>query len=57
MTPETIITHITENFAGIVPKASWGETSLFYNPNNALQMACIFVPSKKKMVIMTKPLI
>lgn len=48
MIPKTIITHITENFTGIVPKASWGETSLFYNPNNALPNGVYFCTIKEK---------
>jgi len=29
---EDIVARITNEFEGVVPKSSWGETSLFYNP-------------------------
>ena len=48
MKPESIIKHITENFHGVVPKSSWGETSLFYNPGKALPNGVYFCTIKEK---------
>lgn len=48
MTPDAIISQIISNYDGIVPKASWGETSLFYNPNNALPNGVYFCTIKQK---------
>ena len=48
MTPERIISAITREFDGVVPKASWGETSLFYNPGNALPNGVYFCTIKEK---------
>ena len=48
MTPEHIINIVTDSFDGVVPKASWGETSLFYNPGNALPNGVYFCTIKEK---------
>jgi len=48
MTPEHIINIVTDSFDGVVPKASWGETSLFYNPGNALPNGVYFCTIKAK---------
>lgn len=48
MRPESIINHIAENFHGVVPKSSWGETSLFYNPGKALPNGVYFCTIKEK---------
>ncbi|EGR4133504.1 hypothetical protein DDM87_17775 [Vibrio cholerae] len=48
MKPENIIKHIAENFHGVVPKSSWGETSLFYNPGKALPNGVYFCTIKEK---------
>lgn len=48
MQAERIIKHISENFHGVVPKASWGETSLFYNPGNLLANGVYFCTIKEK---------
>ena len=48
MKPESIIKHIAENFHGVVPKSSWGETSLFYNPGKALPNGVYFCTIKEK---------
>jgi hypothetical protein len=48
MTPERIISAITLEFDGVVPKASWGETSLFYNPGNSLPNGVYFCTIKEK---------
>ena len=48
MTPESIIQHITSELDGVVPKSSWGETSLFYNPGNLLPNGVYFCTIKEK---------
>lgn len=48
MTPEQIINTITDTFSGVVPKSSWGETSLFYNPGKALPNGVYFCTIKEK---------
>ncbi len=48
MTPENIITRITTDLDGVVPKNSWGETSLFYNPGNKLPNGVYFCTIKEK---------
>jgi hypothetical protein len=48
MTPESIISAITGEFDCVRPKASWGETSLFYNPGNALPNGVYFCTIKEK---------
>ncbi|MBB1441459.1 hypothetical protein H5202_23140, partial [Shewanella sp. SG41-4] len=48
MHPESIIEKIVSSFEGIVPKSSWGETSLFYNPGKALPNGVYFCTIKEK---------
>jgi hypothetical protein len=48
MKPEQIIQSITEEFKGVVPKSSWGETSLFYNPGKVLPNGVYFCTIKQK---------
>lgn len=48
MTPQEIISHIENTFEGVKPKASWGETSLFYNPDNLLPNGVYFCTIKEK---------
>lgn len=36
MRPEEILDCLTSRFEGLTPKASWGETALFYNPGHEL---------------------
>jgi len=48
MTPEAIINRICAEFSGVVPKSSWGETSLFYNPEQALPNGVYFCTIKEK---------
>jgi hypothetical protein len=48
MTPDEIINKVTNNFRGVVPKKSWGETSLFYNPDNKLPNGVYFCTIKEK---------
>jgi len=45
--PEEIIDHLTGRFGGLAPKASWGETSLFYNPDLALANGVYFCTIKE----------
>lgn len=47
MRPEEIIDHLTGRFDGLAPKASWGETSLFYNPDLALANGVYFCTIKE----------
>ena len=47
MKPESIINHITSCLAGVVPKSSWGETSLFYNPGKQLPNGVYFCTIKE----------
>ncbi len=47
MTPKEIIQHICNNLPGVVPKASWGETSLFYNPGCVLPNGVYFCTIKQ----------
>ncbi len=47
MTPEEIIQYICSNLSGVVPKASWGETSLFYNPGRVLPNGVYFCTLKQ----------
>jgi hypothetical protein len=46
--PEEIVEQITSNFEGVIPKSSWGETSLFYNPNQVLPNGIYFCTIKEK---------
>lgn len=48
MTPEAIINRICTEFSGVVPKSSWGETSLFYNPEQVLPNGVYFCTIKEK---------
>lgn len=48
MTPENIIQLLTSELDGVVPKSSWGETSLFYNPDNLLPNGVYFCTIKEK---------
>lgn len=43
-----IIDRICDDFDGVVPKVSWGETSLFYNPGQALPHGVYFCTIKEK---------
>ena len=42
MKPQQIIDAITAEFDGVIAKDSWGETSLFYNPDLALPNGIYF---------------
>ncbi|MEL6398838.1 MAG: DUF6194 family protein [Cyanobacteria bacterium J06607_6] len=48
VTPEAIISIICDKLPDIVPKASWGETSLFYNPNRVLPHGVYFCTLKRQ---------
>lgn len=48
MSPETIIQTLTTELNGVVPKSSWGETSLFYNPGKLLPNGVYFCTIKEK---------
>ena len=45
--PKDIVAQLTTRFDGLAPKASWGETSLFYNPNLALTNGVYFCTVKE----------
>jgi hypothetical protein len=46
VTPEDVVAALTARFVGLVPKASWGETSLFYNPDALLPNGVYFATIK-----------
>jgi hypothetical protein len=46
--PKDIVEKIVSEFEGVVPKSSWGETSLFYNPGKALPNGVYFCTIKEK---------
>jgi hypothetical protein len=46
MLPNDIILEIVTNLPGVIPKATWGETSLFYNPGNVLPNGVYFCTLK-----------
>lgn len=48
MKPESIVDSIVSRFEGVVPKSSWGETSLFYNPGQRLPNGVYFCTIKEK---------
>lgn len=48
MSPEAVISRICAEFSGVVPKSSWGETSLFYNPEKTLPNGVYFCTIKEK---------
>ncbi len=47
MTPAYISDEICGRFAGVVPKISWGETALFYNPGQRLPHGVYFCTLKQ----------
>ncbi len=47
MLPGEMIHELVTQLPGVVPKASWGETSLFYNPNKALPNGVYFCTIKE----------
>ena len=46
MTPDQVVAALTSRFAGLVPKSSWGETSLFVNPGGLLPNGVYFCTLK-----------
>ncbi len=46
MTPSQVVLHIVTQLDGVVPKTSWGETSLFYNPGLRLPHGVYFCTIK-----------
>ena len=46
MEPDEIVDRLISRFDGLAPKASWGETSLFYNPGLALANGVYFCTIK-----------
>jgi hypothetical protein len=46
--PNDIVERMIIEFEGVVPKSSWGETSLFYNPGNVLPNGVYFCTIKEK---------
>lgn len=48
MSPDNIIELLTSQLSGVVPKSSWGETSLFYNPGKLLPNGVYFCTIKEK---------
>ena len=48
MGPEEIISVICDKLPGVVPKDSWGETSLFYNPGGVLSNGVYFCTIKRQ---------
>ncbi|HFD31547.1 MAG TPA: hypothetical protein ENJ28_02375 [Gammaproteobacteria bacterium] len=48
MQPEEIIEKVAGKFDGVIPKSSWGETSLFYNSGKILPNGIYFCTIKEK---------
>ena len=48
MQVEDIIKEIEADFEGVIPKSSWGETSLFYNLGKLLSNGVYFCTLKEK---------
>lgn len=48
MQPKEIVEKITTDLSGVIPKSSWGETSLFYNPGKVLPNGVYFCTIKEK---------
>ena len=46
VTAEEVVASLRARFAGLAPKASWGEVSLFYNPAEALPSGVYFCTVK-----------
>ena len=47
MNPSEIVEEIVSRLPGVAPKASWGETALFYNPDNLLPNGVYFCTIKE----------
>ena len=48
MQPKDIVEKIANDLSGVIPKSSWGETSLFYNPGKALPNGVYFCTIKEQ---------
>jgi hypothetical protein len=48
MQQQTILDDIRSSLEGVVPKASWGETALFYNPGQRLPNGVYFCTFKDR---------
>ena len=48
MRPEDVVRGMVSKFDGVIPKSSWGETSLFYNPGRVLPNGVYFCTIKEK---------
>ncbi|MBU2981969.1 hypothetical protein KO498_09085 [Lentibacter algarum] len=48
MSPETILTDLLARYAGTVSTPAWGETTLFYNPDNTFKRGAYFATIKEK---------
>lgn len=47
MTPDDVVRALRDDFAGLVPKVTWGETSLFLNPGAKLAHGVYFATVKE----------
>jgi Family of unknown function (DUF6194) len=47
LSPDEIVTDICEQLDGVMPKSSWGETSVFYNPGKVLPNGVYFCTIKE----------
>jgi len=48
MTPAEILDSITQDYEGTLVTVAWGESSVFYNPNQSLPRGVYFVTVKEK---------
>jgi hypothetical protein len=48
MKPQAIIDELCAALDGVVPKSTWGETALFYNPGRALPNGVYFCTFKER---------
>lgn len=48
MQPKNIVEKVVAEFDGVIAKASWGETALFYNPGQLLPNGVYFCTIKEK---------
>lgn len=47
MTPDEVMAALVAAYPGLVPKETWGETSLFYNPGRVLASGTYFATVKE----------
>lgn len=48
VTPDDVLVALEATFTGLAPKATWGETSLFYNPDGVLPNGVYFCTIKER---------